>query len=199
MFVLLQLIIFVVGSHLIVDDVSSTAMKGSSCGIKPFVNDLPDAERSAIESIWKDYKTGDDCTDEHQKTQNVVNGLSDEIRRKLAKLPAFLKTASSKVRRQFLSLWNNITIPRSEKIQMFRDLAEKELNTEQMKLFNQYVQDAEAKKQNLDSQIAKLSPEAKEAYKKLANLRHQEALIMNSLSNEARSQIRSLANSLKRA
>ncbi|VDD95219.1 unnamed protein product [Enterobius vermicularis] len=175
------------------------SQKSSQCGLAPFVEDLPAPEKEEIKEVWRNYRTGNDCEEQRRKTQEVIDGLTDEARAKLKNMPAFLKTASSNVRSQFIALWNNFSMPVNEKIEKFRELAKELLNSQQLELFKRYDEEVRDRKKLIEEKVSQLSPEARTAFDQLSDLQKQRSTILNNLSKEARREIRVLLNSVRRA
>ncbi|VDO37374.1 unnamed protein product [Haemonchus placei] len=130
------------------------------CGLPSFTSRLPSDAQEKIEKIWESYKDGKECDKEHKATKTIVSWCSLCAIR--PKGPAFLIGASDEVRAQFDNLWKDHSIPREEKPEKFKELAEKNL-----------VLEISESGQYRSIQVEQLTPEARAAHEKLTKLREE--------------------------
>ncbi|MCP9263527.1 hypothetical protein DINM_006803 [Dirofilaria immitis] len=79
-------------------DSKSDHSSSKHCGLPSFVRHLPEAENREVLSIWKEYKLGEDCTDERRETQEIIDNLPNDVRAMVfGRVPSFLTNASADV------------------------------------------------------------------------------------------------------
>ncbi|CAJ0605964.1 unnamed protein product [Cylicocyclus nassatus] len=163
------------------------------CGLPSFTDRLPEDAQAKIKKIWENYEDGKGCDEEHEKTKEVLDELPADVRRKaIRRGPAFLNGVSDEVRAQFDALWKNHTIPRDEKPEKFKELAEKLLNAEQLKEFNKFHAALEKRREEFQKKLKELSPEARAAHEKLAKLREERHKIFMEASESVRDELSKL-------
>uniref|UniRef100_A0A1I7X9L5 Sulfate_transp domain-containing protein n=1 Tax=Heterorhabditis bacteriophora TaxID=37862 RepID=A0A1I7X9L5_HETBA len=145
------------------------------CGLPLFTERLPEESKEKVKEIWKNYEDGEGCEDEFKATKDVLDSLPSDVRSRAMRPrgPAFLNGVSDEIRQQFNALWKDRSIPREEKPEKFKDLAERLLNTEQLREFNKFHATMEKRREDFQKRAKKLSPEAKVAHEKLAKLREE--------------------------
>uniref|UniRef100_A0A0R3S2D3 DUF148 domain-containing protein n=1 Tax=Elaeophora elaphi TaxID=1147741 RepID=A0A0R3S2D3_9BILA len=174
------------------------AKSSVQCGLPPFVGDLPQSEKKEVLAIWKDYKSGEDCTDQRQETQEIIDSLPSDVRAAVFSRPApFLKDASFSVKKLFRDITHNTTLTHEEKKQELSKLAEQVLNKKQLAQFRQYLADHERRRKEFEEKVKNLSPEAKEVYEKLERLKLERAKIMQAMSDDVRKELRQLFRKTK--
>ncbi|KHJ93412.1 hypothetical protein OESDEN_06679 [Oesophagostomum dentatum] len=161
------------------------------CELPPFIDDLPEDAAQKIRDIWKDYKEGDKCYTEHGLTREVLDTLSKEDRKKMHKgfLPPVLRKAPKDVQEQFRAIFRDRSIPFEDKPDKIHELAQKVLQGDLLKEFNEFHNKMEEHRKNIEEMAEKLSPEAKEAYNKLKDIEKQKREIMGKLSESARDEL----------
>ncbi|VDO33059.1 unnamed protein product, partial [Brugia timori] len=165
----------------------------NQCGLPPFVDDLPNSEKKEILSIWKDYKSGDDCTDQRRETQEIIDNLTSDIRAVLfGRPPSFLKDAPISVRKMFRDIMHNRTLKHDEKKQELNNLAVQILNQKQLAEFRRYLEEREHQKKEFENKVNNLSPAAKEVFHKLERLKAERAKIMDVMTDDVRKELRQL-------
>ncbi|VDL80659.1 unnamed protein product [Nippostrongylus brasiliensis] len=104
-----------------------------------------------------------------------LDGLPRDVRARAMRPrgPAFLRGVAEEVRVQFENLWKDHSIPREQKPEKFKELAEKLLNAEQLKEFNKFHQALQRRREEFQKKLAELTPAAREAHEKLAKLREE--------------------------
>ncbi|VDK80573.1 unnamed protein product, partial [Litomosoides sigmodontis] len=165
----------------------------SRCGLPPFVGDLPETERKEILAIWKDYKSGEDCIDQRQETQEIIDNLPSDARAIMfGRVPAFLKDAPAPVKKMFRDIMHNKTLTHDEKKQELSALAEKVLNRKQLAGFKKYLEDHERRRKEFEEGVKNLSPAAKEIYEKFERLKAERARILETASDDVLKELRHL-------
>ncbi|CAG9530933.1 unnamed protein product [Cercopithifilaria johnstoni] len=165
----------------------------SQCRIPPFVGNLPEVEKKEVLSVWKDYKSGEDCNDQRRETQEIIDNLSSDVRALVfGRPPSFLKDASTAVKSLFLEVMHNKTLTHNEKKQELSKLAEKVLNRKQLAEFNEYLEKHESRRKEFEEKVKSLSPAAREIYDKLERLKVERAEILATVSDSVRKELRQL-------
>ncbi|EPB71805.1 hypothetical protein ANCCEY_09114 [Ancylostoma ceylanicum] len=162
------------------------------CGLPPFTDRLPADVQKKLNVIWKDYKKGEKCYNEQGETREILHSLPKEVRKAIFKhppLPRPLRKAPQYVQEQFRAILEDRSIPCEEKFKKMHDLAQTVLKGETLKEFNDFHNQMEEYRKHIDEMAEKLSPEAKQAYDKLTNLRKEKHKIMQTLSESARDEL----------
>ncbi|VDK88925.1 unnamed protein product [Onchocerca ochengi] len=169
------------------------AKSSNNCAVPPFVGDLPIAENKEVLSIWKDYKSGEDCSNQRRETQQVIDDLPDEVRAMVfGRLPSFLNGASTDVKKMFRAIMYNRTLNYDVKKQELSKLAEEILSKKQLAEFKRYMEERERREKEFKEKVNNLSPAAKEAYEKLQRLKAERAKIMEEMTDDVRKELRHL-------
>ncbi|KIH61965.1 hypothetical protein ANCDUO_07752, partial [Ancylostoma duodenale] len=162
------------------------------CGLPPFTDKLPADAQKKLHEIWKDYKKGEKCYNEQGETRELLHSLPKEVRRAIFRhppLPRPLTKAPKEVQQQFRDILEDKSIPCEDKFKKMHDLAQKLLKGETLTEFNEFYNKIEEYKKHIDALAEKLSPEAKQAYDKLKDLRKQRHQIFQNLSEPARDEL----------
>ncbi|CAJ0603755.1 unnamed protein product [Cylicocyclus nassatus] len=163
------------------------------CGLPPFIDDLPEDAQQKIRDIWKDYKEGEKCYNEHGLTREVMDSLPREAKKAMHKngppLPPPLRKAPKEVQDQFRAIFKEKNISFEEKIKKVYNLAQTALQGDLLKEFNDFHNKMEEHKKAIDEKVEKLSPEAKAAHDKLKELEKQKREIFQNLSDAARDEL----------
>ncbi|XGW11091.1 hypothetical protein V3C99_012526 [Haemonchus contortus] len=164
------------------------------CGLPSFTSRLPSDTQEKIEKIWESYKDGNECDKEHRATKTILDALPEDVRSKAIrpKGPAFLIGASDDVRAQFDNLWKDHSIPREEKPEKFKELAEKLLNAKQLKEFNKFHATLQRRREDFQKKVDQLTPEARAAHEKLTKLREERHKIFMEASESVRAELNQL-------
>ncbi|VDP16229.1 unnamed protein product [Heligmosomoides polygyrus] len=164
------------------------------CGLPTFTDRLPEDAAEKIKKIWEKFVDGEGCDKEHQATKDILDELPSDVRAKAMRFkgPSFLRGVSDEVRLQFDNLWKDHSIPRDEKPEKFKELAEKVLNAEQLKEFNKFHAAVKRRREEFQKKLAKLSPEAREAHEKLTKLREERHKIFMEASPSVRAELNKL-------
>ncbi|VDM09782.1 unnamed protein product [Wuchereria bancrofti] len=169
------------------------AKTSNKCGLPPFVDDLPNSEKKEILSIWKDYKSGDDCADQRRETQKIIDNLTSDVRAVLfGRPPLFLKDAPVSVKKMFRDIMYNRTLKYDEKKQKLSNLAVQILNQKQLAEFRRYLEERERQKKEFEDKVNNLSPAAKEIFHKLERLKAERAEITDVMTDDVRKELREL-------
>ncbi|WKX97213.1 hypothetical protein Q1695_013131 [Nippostrongylus brasiliensis] len=166
----------------------------SRCGLPTFTDRLPLEVSEQIHKIWDAYVDGEGCDKEHQETKKILDGLPRDVRARAMRPrgPAFLRGVAEEVRVQFENLWKDHSIPREQKPEKFKELAEKLLNAEQLKEFNKFHQALQRRREEFQKKLAELTPAAREAHEKLAKLREERHKIFMEASEAVRAELNRL-------
>ncbi|EYC29205.1 hypothetical protein Y032_0006g2837 [Ancylostoma ceylanicum] len=185
------------------------------CGLPPFIDKLPADAQKKLQEIWNNYKQGEKCYNEHGLTRELVSSpncklstyvscggsslfflqlesLPKDVRRAIFRhppLPPPLMKEPKDVQDQFRAIFEDRSIPFEEKPKKMHELAQQVLKGDALKKFNEFHNKMEQHKKNMEELAQKLSPEAKQAYDKLSDLRKQKHQIMQSLSESARDEL----------
>ncbi|KAM3720502.1 OV39 antigen [Dirofilaria immitis] len=186
-----SIILFLLSSspYFFIDATSSS----KHCGLPSFVRHLPEAENREVLSIWKEYKLGEDCTDERRETQEIIDNLPNDVRAMVfGRVPSFLTNASADVKKMFRTIIYNKTLNYDMKKQELSKLAEEILNKKQLAEFQQYLKERERRKKEFEEKVNNLSSAAKEVYEKLQHLKAERAKIMEEMTDDVRKELRRL-------
>uniref|UniRef100_A0A183F1W0 DUF148 domain-containing protein n=1 Tax=Heligmosomoides polygyrus TaxID=6339 RepID=A0A183F1W0_HELPZ len=154
--------------------------------LPPFTEDLPEDAQAKIKEIWKDYKEGEKCYEQHGLTREVMDSLPKDVRRKLHKgppLPPFLKKAPKDIQEQFQAIFKDKSIPFDDKPEKINELAQKVLKGDLLKEFNEFHKKMEEHRKSI------LSPDAKKAYDKLSKLEKEKHEIINGLDDKIQEEL----------
>ncbi|RCN47099.1 hypothetical protein ANCCAN_06818 [Ancylostoma caninum] len=175
------------------NEIRKTLVQGRPpCGLPPFIDKLPADAQKKLQEIWQNYKQGERCYNEHGLTRELLDSLPKEVRKAVFKnrpLPPPLMKAPQDVQEQFRAIFADRSIPYEEKPKKIHELAQKVLKGDTLKEFNDFHNKMEEYKKNIEEQAQRLSPEAKQAYDKLKDLRKQKHQIMQNLSEAARDEL----------
>ncbi|KIH61968.1 hypothetical protein ANCDUO_07755 [Ancylostoma duodenale] len=162
------------------------------CELPTFIDVLPADAQKKLQEIWQNYKQGERCYNERGLTRELLDSLPKEVRKaifKYRRLPRPLRKAPQDVQDQFRAIYADRSIPFEERPKKIHELAQQVLKGDMLKEFNDYHNKMEAYKKNVEELAQKLSPEAKQAYDKLKDLRKQKYQIMQNLSEAARDEL----------
>ncbi|GMS85077.1 hypothetical protein PENTCL1PPCAC_7252, partial [Pristionchus entomophagus] len=168
------------------------------CGLPKFTEKLSGEKKSELETIWKDFKEGEDCDDEREKTKEFVSKLSDEERKSLfgdrhhRGGPHFLRGVPEEVRDKFHTIFRDHTVEREEKHKMFHELAMKELKGDNLEEFLKFEKSMEERKAEWNKKVEALSADAKKVYEQLQALREQKRKILADAKPEIRKELDAL-------
>jgi Spy/CpxP family protein refolding chaperone len=142
------------------------------CGLPQYINDLPEDAQKQLKSIWTDYKDGIECEDMQNATKALIDALPESIRQKISDsennkkekkllqtIPAFLKDADQETRKKFAALFRDRELDREAKRKAIRKLAESELTPEQLKQFNEFQAERDARRNRTASNRSKRAPQ----------------------------------------
>ncbi|WKY07532.1 hypothetical protein Q1695_007193 [Nippostrongylus brasiliensis] len=162
------------------------------CGLPPFTDDLPKDAQEKLKEIWKDYKEGEKCYNEHGLTRELIDSLPKDVRQKIHRglfVPPVLKKAPKDVQDQFNEILKNKAIPFDQKPAKMHELAQKVLKGDLLEEFNKFHDKVQENVKKVADLASKLSPEAKEAYEKISKLEKEKHDIMHSLSDKAQEEL----------
>ncbi|GMR37371.1 hypothetical protein PMAYCL1PPCAC_07566, partial [Pristionchus mayeri] len=168
-----------------------------ACGLPKFSERLSDEKKSELEAIWKDYKEGEECDEQREKTKEFVSKLPEEERNTLFshkhhRGPHFLKGVPEEVRDKFHTLFRDHSVDREEKHKKFHDLAMKELKGDNLEEFLKFEKTMEERKAEWNKKVESLSADAKKVYEQLQALREQKRKILSEAKPEIRKELDAL-------
>ncbi|EYC29200.1 hypothetical protein Y032_0006g2836 [Ancylostoma ceylanicum] len=110
------------------------------CGLPPFIDKLPADAQVKVREVWKNYKQGQDCNNEHSQTRQIMHSLPQEVRRKIFRppLPPPLMKAPKDVQDKFRAIFEDRSIPFESKAKRVHELAQKVLKGDVLKEFNEF-------------------------------------------------------------
>ncbi|KIH61592.1 hypothetical protein ANCDUO_08132 [Ancylostoma duodenale] len=109
------------------------------CGLPPFIDKLPADAQMKLRDIWKNYRQGADCSNEHGQTFQLMHSLPQEVRRAIFRPPPppRRRRASKTFIEQLAAIYENESISLSEKPKKLKELARKMLKGDELKRFNE--------------------------------------------------------------
>ncbi|KAF8360279.1 hypothetical protein PRIPAC_87202 [Pristionchus pacificus] len=169
------------------------------CGMPKFSEKLATEKKTELEAIWKDFKEGEECDEEREKTKEFVSKLSDEERKGLFgdhhkhhRGPHFLKGVPEEVRDKFQTLFRDHTVDREEKHKRFHEMAMKELTGDKLEEFLKFEKTMEERKAEWNKKVDALSVDARKVYEQLQALREQKRKILAEAKPEIRKELDAL-------
>uniref|UniRef100_A0A0N5A8H8 Secreted protein n=1 Tax=Syphacia muris TaxID=451379 RepID=A0A0N5A8H8_9BILA len=150
------------------------------CGLPPFINQLPIDGQEKLREIWKNYKEGMECDNEHQQTREYIHLLPDGLKHIIFAGrcgPSFLRNVSKTIRDEFRSVWFNHRLSEQEKELRLKKLAYSLLSGESLALFHKWDEELQIRKAEFAEKVANLSPDARDSLEKWKTLKFK---VMNS-------------------
>ncbi|CAI4232415.1 unnamed protein product [Auanema sp. JU1783] len=163
------------------------------CGLPSFVEKLNETSANEIKAIWKDYKDGDDCEDQQNKTFKVISGISrQEIDAVFAApivdvfddVPNFIRSMSIELRKEFDSIWMNRDISEDERLNKLEKLASTKFTKDQKVGFDTWTSQLKDARKEIEDKMNNLSKEAKEILNELTKVRNEEKKIISRITPE---------------
>uniref|UniRef100_A0A7E4ZTY4 SXP/RAL-2 family protein Ani s 5-like cation-binding domain-containing protein n=1 Tax=Panagrellus redivivus TaxID=6233 RepID=A0A7E4ZTY4_PANRE len=173
------------------------------CKVPGFVKVLPISMRRQLRRIWSGVPVDGDCYKQLAATRELINTLPMSMKLKIAEYTEiedkfranFFSELLPEEKTEFGDVLKNLTMTAEEKVTYLKEWGKERLSLAAYENYEAYLDTFLKRDQRFTLRLKKLSPEAREAYIKIQDIRRQKQALLAQLSESAKAEIASLFKS----